>query len=643
MRILSVVAAAIFPVAGLSQALVSTTPLGAVPVNPGEAYWVSPDGGHVAIVRKAEGGVRVSVDGVDGEQFDALDDIVNAPASGKLQQPRVVFTNDGKRFAYVARRGSELYVVVDGTKHPGGHDFRFSADGGHFAYVQGDPRGLQPGGAVVLDGKAGPHYDQITDLQITDDGRHTVYSAYGQGVYHAVFDGKPGRDFPKINGLKLARGGPHYAFFVGEREGAQSIFVPVIDGVPQPAAAQDVGIVPNPAVLLSDDGKHWAWIACRAGAGQVFHDGTGGVKHGTIEALELSPDGRRVAYVARTENTRKAMKVLVVDGKQIGGEFYEILGLRFSPDSRRTAAFANGPGGTRVLIDGEALGPFVQNVTDFTFSNRGRYFFIARPTAQKFAAFVDGKLDNDGFDLTRDTVSFSPDGTRLVYSGTIAYPKHATSIDGRMEPFGIENYWGQQTKLSVVWSADSKHLAYNVLEGTSRNVFVDGKPGAEGFLYSMATFSPDSRHFAVAGTKPNSKSHTLFLDGKAVTTLDDVEWRTPATWTFQSDGKLRVLAKKDGQFQRILIDPQSSTLESFTANMSKSGKTPEAKVADKSGEKKKKGGGPTTMAGASPDSGDSPDPEAGAKEKAEAAGAKAKDAVDKGLKKLKGLFGDKKK
>jgi hypothetical protein len=628
MRIAIALLLAAVPIAGLAQTVVSTTPLGEVPTTHDSKYYMSPDGQHVGIVKSRGSRRLVSIDGTEGEPFDSIEYITRSEYAGSPNAASmVVFSPDGKRYAYGARRAGEAFVVVDGKTYPEGREFVFSPDSSRFAYVTGKPG--TGAVSVVLDGTAGPRFNDVRELMFSSDGKRFIYVAH-DGAWKVVVDGKQGPGYGSIVNLQLPQNGSRYAYLV-EMNGE---FVPVIDGVVQTGVSRGTSLGP-PQLRLSADGRRWGFVTMSRTDGgyseRAVVDGKAGEGYLRVEELQFSPDSKRFGYVATTGEPRNTRTFLVIDGKRVGLEYRSINHLQFSPDGKRFAGLAMSDAGAFVVIDGEESEAFTHQVTDFRFSATGRYAYVGRPKAQgKTQAFVDGKPQGEIDEIMKNTLTFSPDGTRLIYSAVKRYPERLLFFDGKIEPMGISSMGTNLWKDPVVFSPNGKHVAFMGNGEGPANLYVDMQPGVAGYHYAMPTFSADGQHFAVAGREPHAKKWSVFVNGKAVTELDDLVQQPPAgTWKFGSDGKLHAVAIQGGQFQRVVVDPQGSSVESFAANMSKSGKTGGA--SGKSGASQVAGGA-NAAGGAT----------SGVADPADAVNKKAKEALDR-LKKLKGILGGKDK
>jgi hypothetical protein len=578
MRILLGLLAAAIPAIALGQTVSSKTPYGTVPTTYDSKFTVSPDGQHLAVVKSSGSRRLVSIDGVDGEVFDSIELIngeVKASGIGMTMSSEVVFSPNGKRYAYGAKRGGESFVVVDGKTYPFGRGFIFSPDSSRFAYYTSDPAQGQLG-AMVVDGVAGPQGNQFSNMMFSEDGKRFIYTAYINGVWNIVVDGKATPVPGGIQSLKMSPNGKRYGYATV----ADRAWIPVIDGVAYKSfsRADSLGEI---ELQISADGKRWAFTSITPNnTGYQYRaviDGKAGPNYFRVKELQFSPDGKRVGYVAGVgTSTRDERQFLVLDGKKTGLEYRDIRVLRFSPDSRRYMAEGLTDAGSFVIVDGKESEALYQAAMDFRFSNSGRYTYTGRLKSQpREQLIIDGTPHTEITELTKNTLWFSPDGNRLIFGGTTKYPNTSSYLDGKIIDLPIMNNMGPVPwKQPAVFSPDSKHVVFMSDQGYPKlNIYLDGNPGVLGLTYSMPTFSADGKHFAVAGKQVKDKKWKVFVNGKAVTEVDDVIHENAGTWQFDTEGKLHVVAKNDKQFVRYTIDTQGSSLDSFTANMSKSGKT----------------------------------------------------------------------
>ena len=148
---------------------------------------------HYALVVRRDRRWAAVIDGVEGPPFDRVSELVFSP--------------DGAHLAYSVRRGRDEWVfrdsisgaayerITQGTLH-------FSPDGTHLAYV------AKRGGHAyaVLDGSESPAAAAIDALGFSPDG-HLAWAEHATGGDRVVVDGQPGKTYPRVRDLLIARGG----------------------------------------------------------------------------------------------------------------------------------------------------------------------------------------------------------------------------------------------------------------------------------------------------------------------------------------------------------------------------------------------------------------------------------------------------
>jgi Tol biopolymer transport system component len=444
--------------------------LGAVPEN---VVQITPGPGFERVVCVVRHGEKwaVIVDGKTGPEYNEIGDLWQFIRGGKHTP---IFSPDGKRVAYVARKGHKWQVIVDG--------------------------------------QAGPEYDLIVEPGpfFEPDGKHVTYTAQIGDKFVTVKDGQPGPEhdlsparFPRV----VTDGQPAAEYelvhdVVSSRDGLHRAFVAAKEWV------------------LVDD---WPFRIRRAVQEVVVVDGREGPAYLRVFALNLSPDGRRVAYsvwkdLAQHPNyfdpnswfcvptgASQIVELVVVDGKEQSA--YDRVDCPFfSPDGRHVAYEARKGNKWQVIVDGQA-GP--------------EFRCVWYPT-------------------------FSPDGKRLAYVA-MKDEKCLMVVDSQVGPEYDNVYKGR-----LAFSNDSRHYAYSAQKGGKWLVVVDGQEGAQfaKVVGDSLVFSPDGRILAYVAC--NKGKERVLLAGEEGPEYDEIIRGGPV---FSADGTLKHLAIKDRTMLRALYVP----------------------------------------------------------------------------------------
>jgi Tol biopolymer transport system component len=212
----------------------------------------------------------------------------------------------------------------------------------------------------------------------------------------------------------------------------------------------------------------------------------------------FSPDGRRLALVIKQGDAF----ALLVDGAEVG-RYASVNRLTFSPDSRHWV-FSTARDGKAQVITDAGPGPEYKTVSLPQFSAvNGRLGYVASRGAGSFTVVdgVEGKVYEavNGF-------TFSPDGRRTAFQATTAERLIMTVVDGKEH----QGYTGGVSS-PILFSPDSRHVAYTASEGGGHILVVDEVRQKEYPGIFFMSFSPDSRHLALL-TKTGEQD-VLVVDG----------------------------------------------------------------------------------------------------------------------------------
>ncbi len=424
-------------VAVFCQAEMKIDPLVAGPASGDVIYVLSPAGGHVAAGMMKGSRFAMAVDGLEGPKVDSVMNVL--PAVGVLSPPDprsalpsytpkpinptpIVFSDDGKRFAYLARLGQEYIVYLDGQEHRRfpvasanqirmqftGSDAKHfmlatSNNGGAFdLWVDGQQKPAYPASTVPIISRDGTRYayqgvgEANQPGPIILDGQPSGYSSYwmnftGDGKsllalrqvnndHTVLLDGKPVVTSAGPVRVTIAPKGSKFVTVISKPANGAARFVCVADG--QEIAATDAQS--EPFVVFSPDGTRWA-ARCRNITGApiswvVADDGKKQQEYIGIDEASLcfSSDAKHLAYVAGAGS--KAFPV--IDGQEAEGFDYNAK-VGFSPD------------GKTVFFGGRQDQPQVSRLL-----------------------VVNGKQYRGDHNFNNESIAFSPDGSRWGVLGS---------------------------------------------------------------------------------------------------------------------------------------------------------------------------------------------------------------------------------
>lgn len=434
------------------------------------SFAISPDGNRVAILsRNAEGKYSVSLDGKDGKPYEWV-----VAAS-------LVFSADSKRLGYIVQEGGKMFAVVDDKEGARYHeipnsDLLFAPAGGRYAYFA---RAKAGGKAIlVIDEQPSKEFDQIGSVAFSPDGQRIAYGTAAGNKQSFVIDGKVGgeKEYDRIAGNT----------FTWSPDSTRYAYVAVQDTDP------------------SDEGHNLKWM--------VVIDGKEGKTYDQVARPAFTPDSKSVLYavniVDKAANPPIGKGVLVVDEKE--GKPYDLLiseSIRVSPDSKRIAFIAGDKQLSKdkvfFVVDGQNT-PFYDNLITASFQfgpDSKRTAFQAR-REKNFAFIIDGIEGKEYQEIAAPR--FSPDSRRFSYLARKEGGKAALVIDGTEGPLfdGVS---------SLIFSTDGKRMAYLASrEGKAFTVVdgIQGKDYAGGVLAQNFSFNPDGKYLAYEASNDRPAPNT---------------------------------------------------------------------------------------------------------------------------------------
>lgn len=428
---------------------------------------------------------------------------------------------------------------------------------------------------VFIDGQAaGPQFEGLflaKTFVTSRDGLHRAYSVVKEiknescqscepvGEWRAVIDGRAGPVFDNISGLTLSSDGQRFAYGAITRADGQDIWTLMVDDemTPLPYAALTYA---SPA--FTPDGRRLVYVAKKGERAVVVIDGQEGPIYDKIgQPIPIfSPDGAHIAYTARDYGQPESV---ILDGKA-GPGFDNIppQSLLFSPAGGRLAYGGQHINGNwSAVVDG-VVGPTYDQVDRLAFSPDGRHFAYHAKKGERSILVLDGHETVTCEAIAADSPAFSPDGRRLAQGlqRDGCWRMFTVDCESReAEPLGPDFTHGAGRPL---FSRDGGRVAFIGWSGDKRVAVVGGEAGPPFDAITNLTFSPDGRRIAYEAGRfykdDPTKSDTWFpvVDHKPRPEYDAF---LRGSGTFSEDGRHFAYSASQGDRRVVVIDDQISS------------------------------------------------------------------------------------
>ena len=388
-------------------------------------------------------------------------------------------SDDRRHFVSVIEEGSTQHVrldMIDGPSVLGvGVDALVLTDAGNLAY----PAQFAEGWAVIHDGKRGPTFEAIGELQLTN--QHLAYTAERSGKWHVMHDGALSEPFDTILPGSLTSHPTGRLAFAAQL--GHSIFA-IIDGT-RSAPMDAIG-----QLRFSSDGARAGFVARRQGASYVSIDGFERGPFESVTELQLGPPE---LFITRASGSSR-----VFTGDQPGAAFDRIAGLISGP------AYAGRREKQEWIIDGaKQFGPFTSIKSNLLRDAQGGLVFVAQRGESRVV--ILGELESGPWNEV-ETPSIG-----AAHVGFIAErdDRNVVLIDGKEI-----STW--EWAASLVLSPDGQRFAHLARRGGKTFVVLDGTELTFDVVVSgTLAFSKNGSRFGCVTGDP--KTRRLFItrdDGK---------------------------------------------------------------------------------------------------------------------------------
>ena len=278
--------------------------------------YMSPDGSSSGII--TEEPYQVAIDGLaDNRPLEAI------------AKPGVVFSADGKRWAYLAIRESNVVLIVDGKEY-GTYD-NYIPGSLAFDNVQSRLGFLGKRGEkwmVVVDGQESPAYDNVTlgSPRFSPDGSRYAYVAKRDDSWIIVVDGKEGSTYSNVgsNSPVFSPDGSRIAY-AAKSDGKWMV---VVDGQESPVY-DDVG---SRSPVFSPDSSLVAYAAKREDKWLIVVDGQESLAYENVLGPVFLANNDFV-YACKTDDNWSLRRNESTIGREY--EWIRTPGIIVSPDNKR--------------------------------------------------------------------------------------------------------------------------------------------------------------------------------------------------------------------------------------------------------------------------------------------------------------------
>lgn len=557
------------------------------PARQNATYILSPEKSRMATVTMKGSRHVVLIDNEEGAfLFDQMLQVNGSPfyarGSGidtRGHLPPVMFSADGKRFAYCGRLGEEIVIVEDGKEFARvPHDatalrygpLSFSPGGKHFYFARSDGRVR-----VVVNGQEGPDLAVLAGpvfaIAFSPDDSRWAYAGVPVGKREEtvlIVDGKPASYIAgqPVRYEQLAFHNDNKLVCVAKTKDGASLLV---DGKPV-VTGREIR-----KVFLAPQGNSLAAIVVKETHPVLWLDGKEIAGAEGVEDVVFSPDGKRyAAYCKRpghgfpqwivSDGKKHQEYQSIRDNRDVSGKKH----IQFTPDSSKLVYTGHSGNLRFVVINGEEMEPGFQEGTPYvTFSEQGGHIAFsgrgANDTPQQRTIIVDGKKHQASNQFKHDSVTFSPDGTRYYFRVWATGPDKLIVDGNELDGFTVPTVTVQP---NVHFSPDNKYLAFvgTRTQGRQNGLFINGQlVQAQEGVYHYRAFTPDSQHFYWLKQHTRSRNLILFLDGKPLVELDfniagQLDMLRDSV-TMEDNGVLTFIAYDGDLLKRYRITPSADT------------------------------------------------------------------------------------
>ena len=347
----------------------------------------------------------------------------------------LAFDPDGRRLAFAAEVGehperwSVVADFVESRAWDGVAGLRFGPGGRRFAYAALDGARWQ----MVVDGAPERAYDEVDPASVTfsPDGLRLGYVAEDGGCSRAVIDAVAGPCAARVVGFALADVASRDVTVVADALDGSGAHVLV-------GSSRFVDLASARELAVDRAVRHWAVVSRARVGSRVVADGHDEGVFDEIDRVTWAPDGRAVAYAARSNGAWH-----VVVGGRVGPPYAEVEEPVFAAHGSRSGYLARDEGRSVVTVDDRIVWESTSLATALTLSDDGtRVAWVYKDAGTSVIA-----VDHERFrfeTVVEKTLRFSHDSRHwAALVGSLAERRLFLVVDGHTQlPFDAEELFG---------------------------------------------------------------------------------------------------------------------------------------------------------------------------------------------------------
>lgn len=433
------------------------------------------------------------VNGVAGPTFDLIN----------FKEARV--TPDGQSYAYLAQRGSTCYVVLNGKEidqaecsNPSFSDLTFNNDGSIFYYLRRLPnRQVQ----VILNGEEGPVLPGITRF-IHNPGSKNLFYTTGDKYSQNLYMNNRKLTSDNLQYVVVTDDGQTYAYVLHNgklgNERKQKLVMNGKEGPWQNEISMRMDAQSGAIYYETDTEKKIIWKDQTISL-------TGEESAAYENFFTASPDGKRVAYVARSNTMER-----VYDNGKPGPLFTLIQNVFITENGENLIYVARKVASNFVVINGEEYGPFSTGINFVQMGQKGGNFMFTANDSGKQITYYNGQpIEID----RNEKIIISPNLNRITVG------KDQIEINGTPKRTSLGGFMGEDNRSQAAkFNSEEDRYAYVIRAGSG--------PTAKSWLVL------DDKYYAGSSTDSRFGFPVFSPDGKIFAHLEFIQERPVPLWKF---------------------------------------------------------------------------------------------------------------